>query len=237
MELDVQPPPLAEAAHEQESDGDEDADGDFDLEGELDDLVEEDKAEVEESVAHAQAQAEFLVAGDATEGAELVDVGLARGPEPEGVAEVVQELSQDLADASLVDEVGPLGNGSASSSDAPASAPNAFEAPPSAQSMPWERLSEVSPLGYVYDSGRSVMRIQRGKPKNSVTVNCYKHSRCTVLLTEARCPSDMELKKWLFAVEPPAPGCSIAEAKELASRHMSVGKAQWTARGGASSGR
>lgn len=94
--------------------------------------------------------------------------------------------------------------------------------------QPWLALGEVTKQGYIYDATpRSVMRIQRGKPKRSVTINCYYHPSCSMLLTEDRCPDDMTLKRWLYEVPPAPPGCSRDEAKRLAEEHMTAGKSRW----------
>ena len=91
----------------------------------------------------------------------------------------------------------------------------------------WTLMSEVSSLGYIYHDGRSVMRIQRGKPQHSVTVNCYHHPGCRMLLSEKMCPSDSILKQWFWEVEAPAIGASAAIRKQLAESHMRMGKARW----------
>lgn len=58
--------------------------------------------------------------------------------------------------------------------------------------------------GYVYADGRSIMRIQRGKPAGRCTVTCYRHPACNFLLNLDKTPPDEELFAWLFAM-PPAP--------------------------------
>lgn len=106
------------------------------------------------------------------------------------------------------------------------------EAPASEPAQLWQALGLVTPQGYVYDSTpRSVLRIQRGKPKNSVTVNCYLHIGCKLLLTETRCPSDEVLKQWLYEVPAPKRGSSRDEVRQLAEEHMQLGKGRWGGRG------
>lgn len=100
--------------------------------------------------------------------------------------------------------------------------------PPQAEEL-WRQLGPTTNMGYVYDSTpRSVLRIQRGKPKNSVTVNCYLHPGCKLLLVEARCPSDEVLKQWLYEVPRAVPGSS--EGRQLAATHMELGKGRWSGR-------
>ena len=84
--------------------------------------------------------------------------------------------------------------------------------------------------GYVYMGPRSVMRIQRGKPANSVTVTCYRHRNCHICLTQANCPSDLVLKQWLFDVPATPEGASVDANRELALRHMQIAKDKWGVR-------
>lgn len=164
-------------------------------------------------------------------GAEVLDVPSLVQVDP-AVAEVVAgEVSAQAGGAGLASEPLEASTGASSSSgDAmPAPAFTGVEVP--SPIAPWDQLSPVTSSGYVYLEGRSVMRIQRGKPARSVTVNCYRHPRCTMLLQESMCPSDDELKRWLFMVEPPPLGCTTAESREFAARHMAIGKAKWTKKG------
>lgn len=117
-------------------------------------------------------------------------------------------------------------SGAGSSADAP---PRVAQ-PPVPVDEPWLALGDVTAMGYVYDQTRMVMRVQRGKPKNSVTINCYRHSGCRMLLTERRCPDDAALKRWLFEVPRAPPGSSREEERRLASEHMAIGKGRWAGR-------
>lgn len=169
--------------------------------------------------------------------AEVVDaesVG-APMPDPQTIGSVTAGLE------ALVPDIGLEPSGAGSSSDvvafgaaAPpeAAAEAAAEAP--AESRPWEEVSDPSPMGYCYLGGRSVLRIQRGKPANSVTVNCYRHSGCHLLLAASRCPSDAVLKQWLFEVDQLPPGASPAERRAMAQRHMNMAKSRWSKGGTAS---
>lgn len=156
-------------------------------------------------------------------------------PDPSFIAALAQSVSETAAAIGLDEWEQQVAGGAnpASASSAASSTDPAPIAPPPvavAEVAPWELLSDVSASGYVYDAnGRTAMRIQRGKPAKSVTVNCYRHSRCTLLLSQSRCPDDPALKRWLFEVEAAPLGCSTAESKELASKHMAAGKAKWSA--------
>lgn len=141
-------------------------------------------------------------------------------PDPATVSEVAAGVAKAMAEIG-VGEDEPT-TSAASSTDAPATAEAV------AEPEPWLDLGEVTSLGYIYNSEpRTVMRVQRGKPANSVTINCYLHSGCRLLLTEARCPDDATLKRWLFEVPAPRPGATKEEAKKLAQDHMALGKGRW----------
>lgn len=95
----------------------------------------------------------------------------------------------------------------------------------------WQMLGPMSGAGYISNEEmRTVLRIQRGKPKKSVTVNCYLHPGCKLLLTEARCPDDEALRRWLYDVPAAAPGASKEDNRRLAEQHMQAGKSRWGGR-------
>ena len=98
-------------------------------------------------------------------------------------------------------------------------------------SEPWARLDGPSASGYCYIGGRSVMRVQRDKPRGSTTVNCYMHASCKLLLSNKRCPDDITLKRWLFEVGPARPDAPKETRAALAKEHMSLGRSKWSARG------
>lgn len=138
------------------------------------------------------------------------------------------ELAKEVA------EIVERGEAAEGSADTPATAPagSTDDAPPQGvepplPQRPWEQVGEVTPSGYVYDGLRSVLRIQRGKPAGSVTVNCYRHPGCRMLLSMARCPDDLTLKQWLFEVDAPLPGATADERKALAKQHMDLGRGRW----------
>ena len=147
-----------------------------------------------------------------------------------GVAEVAEKVG--LADDDA--EVGHVGTGASSSSSGvvgdlgePPPLPPPTAAPPTPP-MPIDRLSPVSPLGYVYLDNRSIMRIQRGKPKKSITVNCYRHPSCGFLCAEWRIETNRPLFEWLFEVPE---GVTREEKKALAAEHTRIGKQRWTGKG------
>lgn len=161
-----------------------------------------------------------LAAGDGGDGAP--DAEPDEQPPDE---EVVRSVAAGVLEALASVEGG--GDASASASSNGDAAPPPPQ-PEVAAMEPWLALGETTELGYVYDAQpRSVMRIQRGKPKRSVTINCYIHTGCRMLLTEDRCPDDSVLKRWLFEVPAPSPGCSRDEARHLAEQHMALGKGRW----------
>lgn len=217
---------------EQEDPGDRgDLAQEMDLEADLEEVWEEDRREIEECFDHALAEAEHVVEGVAQANPHVIDVGLAAGPDSETMALLTQQATHIIDSMGLDDEPeGAAHSGGAASSSS--SAPP-MPAPMPAQDAapdPIDRLSGPSASGYVYDGTRCVMRIQRGKPARSVTISCYSHARCTMLLTEARCPDDRELFRWLLAVPRAPPGCPTSESRELAAQHMALGKGQWSAR-------
>lgn len=200
----------------------------LDLENELADIMSDGSAE---ELAECLAPAEADERPETSMGSGDNDLELtATAVVDKRVAEaLLSELSGIAEPDGAANEIA-LGAAAASSGAASSSDVAPADPPAPAEAAPWEELSERSALGYFYFRGRSVMRVQRGKPARSVTVSCYRHSRCTMLLTESRCPDDEALKKWLFAVDAPAPGASSAEAKALALEHMALGKGQWSAK-------
>lgn len=156
------------------------------------------------------------------------DLASATPVEPSPRLEDVGDLEQALADAG-VDAEG------ANEGAAGAAEPSAAEAPPEADNaavpeQPGQRLVGPSPgSGYVYEGGRSVLRIQRGKPANRVTINCYLHPRCTCLVNENRAPPDQEIFQWLYEVERATADMSASDRKALTDRHKALARARWTA--------
>lgn len=81
----------------------------------------------------------------------------------------------------------------------------------------------------MYYQGRSVLRIQRDKPKGKCTVTCYRHRRCHFLLNLNRTPTDLDLFKWLFELPPTESSATDEEKKALTARHMGNARAKWSA--------
>lgn len=138
--------------------------------------------------------------------------------------ETLEQLAEQLGEVVANDDEGlvaPTGSASSGGAGSGESSLPAVEPPPPV--APWEAATGPSAAGYVYHEGRSVMRIQRGKPKGRLTLTCYRHRKCSLLINLERPPSDEELKRWLFEMEPAPPGASAEESKALADRHR-IGK-------------
>ena len=134
----------------------------------------------------------------------------------ESMVHVFDLLGQDAdACAAECDEIHGVNSASQHEDDAEASTlafletlqaePPQAEAPSSSSSStapaPMDPISIMvadivdpeSGMGYFYYQGRSVLRIQRGKPKNSVTINCYRHPGCHLCVREHICPDNNTL--------------------------------------------
>lgn len=165
--------------------------------------------------------------GDGVAEASASTVGLMPGAADQSTTETVEQLLSDFIGESLVTgvDIENADNGAATGSAAETFA-GELVAP-----MPWEGLQGGSKLGYWYMNGRTVMRIQRDNPRGSTTVNCYVHSGCRLLLSNARCPEDSVLKRWLFETPPAPDGAPAAVRASFAQQHMQLAKSRWTARG------
>lgn len=137
-------------------------------------------------------------------------------PGVEALAEEPGETDMDRNN-SLPDQAGPLADEVAA---------GLVQAP----LEPWQRMTPPSAAGYIYFEGRSVMRIQRNKLVGRLTLTCYRHPQCNMLINLDRAPPDEVLKQWLFEVGAPEEGASKEDRKALAKEHMRIGKARWTAR-------
>ena len=94
---------------------------------------------------------------------------------------------------------------------------------------PWTRLGEPGVIGYLYLDGRSILRIQRGRPKHSTAINFYQnHGRSQLTIGEAKATND-ETKRWAFEVALGIIEPTTAENRELGDRHMAIGRARWYA--------
>lgn len=181
--------------------------------------------------------ATYGVAGEDDDGAAPGRVGALGGdleggmPSVEEDPDVVCAVGQGLDEAGLASALGDMSGGAASSSDAPpAAAPHQDLVPPAPVAPDATMMvGDPSASGYMHCEGRAIGRVQYGKPKNSVTINCYRHTNCRLLIAESRCPDLLALKRWLLEVEPAAPGASKAERLEVAKLHMASGRSQWFA--------
>lgn len=200
------------------------ASNELDLESELGDIMSEaSAAELVECLAEDPALGEAHA--PVAEGQAEFPEAAPGDTDMQAAASIASEMAEVAAAVGLQnDEVTP-GSSAASSGDPPPVPPAA-----PAEVPPWQLMGEISQTGYYYYQGRSVLRVQRGKPARSVTVTCYRHPRCTMLLSESRCPSDDVLKEWAFAVGDGGVDRTPGQAKDLAAQHMALGKGQWSAK-------
>lgn len=200
------------------------------LEDEGDDLDEDDILELEAAYGGQPGHSEVVEAE--------VDADIAmRVPErvsPDGADDqtssvVAAELADIVGDIGLETEapVANAGSTSASSNGIAELPAGESEAPP--PPPPWRCMEGPSSSGYVYYQGRGVMRIQRDKPPGRLTLSCYRHTRCNMLINLSRAPDDDTLKQWLFEVEPNPPGSTPEERTALARKHLGSARARWTA--------
>lgn len=192
----------------------------FDLDVEMEGLLEQDLQELAATYGDGAIAPEAAGHGDA--GANLL--------EPEGATIAMDaEFAQaaELADLGGEVDIGlsadahaaGTGNSAASSSDV---APVAAEL--AAPQTLKQRLgvADPSPMGYVYHDGRSILRIQRGKPKVSLSVKCYRHPGCSFLLGLAHDPGDGELVEWALKLPAVPAGATTAQGRALAAEHMGL---------------
>lgn len=205
-----------------------------DLDKELENLLEEDLAEL----AATYDIDSGLPGGSASEFNKVVveDPVLS---EPAGLGDAIQEIAE------LVGLGAEEPEGRAPAEQLPATATSFQEATAATGSevvvsqpvslMQRLGIAPPSQMGYVYYDNRSVVRIQRGKPKGSISVKCYNHPGCSWLLSLSAAPSDDEIIGWLFEVPPPPEGTPTAEAKALTKKHLALVEKWRPRRGGAAS--
>ena len=163
-----------------------------------------------------------------------------------GVAPTLDTDERCAVAAGVADEVGDVMDGldlgpeplvaagaSASSSSGHAAPSEGVVAPEPTTAItdvePWTRFGEPGVTGYLYLDGRSILRIQRGRPKHSTTISCYhNHGRCQLTIGESKATND-EIKRWAFEVAPGSTESTAAERRELGERHMAIGRARWYA--------
>ena len=165
---------------------------------------------------------------DAADGAERADDVGVSDKVAEDLASVAADIDLGCASEGHAPDILEVASDARGSGDPAPPLPPPLEPPPDKE--PWELLHDPSPLGYIYENGRAIMRVQRGKPKSSATINCYLHTSCHLCLGLRRCPDNAALKRWLFELGRPAEGISHAEMKALSQEHMRLGKSRWGAR-------
>ena len=205
-----------------------DCEGEKDMaERECDDLDEEDLLELEATysgIGHS-APVPHVSGVDDAEG--RVEEPLASDRSDDATSSAIASHFLEVAHGVGLADEALAGNGASSSS----SGVPPLQEPEEADELPlWASLTGPSPLGYCNLGLRSVLRIQRHKPKGRCSVTCYRHSACTLLINMPRCPEDLELKKWLFEVPPSEPNATRPERQALAHQHMALGRARWIAR-------
>jgi len=162
-----------------------------------------------------------------TPGAEAFHSDVADASVGDGVldSDVVAEAFVSAAADAFLDE-GEVDNESVVEAAAAHDAATASSS--SAAPQPWQLLGEPSEVGYVYCEGRSICRIQRGKPAGRVTVTCYRHPGCNLLLNMSRAPENIDIYRWLFQVEAATPEMTKEERTALRGQHTAMGKAMWS---------
>lgn len=202
---------------------------------ELAELDDDDQAELEATYGHAQPGA-GAVAGPRDVLSERVEDPFFGPPDEETIRAVAKGTNQvaetlGLQGEGAEDGAGEVGIGEvagASSSSSGGDGGTSHSSPPE----PWTLMEGPSTSGYVYFEGRSVMRIQRGAPVGRLTLSCYRHPKCNLLINLNRAPADEVLKQWFFEVDAPPPNATASERKELGQRHLKLARSRWTAHQG-----
>lgn len=206
-------------------------DGELDIdmaENDFDGLAEEDCQEL--ATTYAGGSADVIAQRVVDDIVERVAEPLEADAIDNGATEVVAAGLEDVP--GVVDDVGDPSPGlaSASSSCGPVAEeePMVDEAPPPLP--PCDRMEGPSSSGYVYFEGRSAMRIQRNRPLGRLTLSCYKHPKCTLLVNLDRAPTDEDLKRWFFEGEAAPPGSDKNICIELGRKHLQAAKDRWVKR-------
>ena len=152
------------------------------------------------------------------------------GPDPDGAAAVVTGMC--IGEIALPDDDGALASSEGESAEPLPAASSGSSAVPATlgRNEPWRDLAPPDAFGYVHtiSTGRGRMRIQRGKPKGRVSISCFRHTGCRLLLNEARCPPDEALFQWLFEGPDEQVGDSREVKRRLAEAHMKSAKDRWS---------
>lgn len=206
----------------------------FDIEHELEGLLEDEVEELQatfDSQPPAEFSADFGEAGASVFATAPDEMTRALDDAASEEAEVVGLHEGAVAPSASTDAVAEAMGAQPLAPIDPAE-PAGGEAPPSV----YERfsVSAVSGLGYVYHDGRSILRIQRNKPKGSCSVKCYRHSQCSFLTTMAAAPSDEAIIEWAFEVPAATLGGPLSEGKALGLQHVRLADRWKSKRGGGS---
>lgn len=187
----------------------------FDMEAQLEAMLEPSDLEELGATFGASADLQGPRSAETPSGRPFDDAG----DEVSAELQAAMESANDLANSLMEEAVG--GGTSASSSGAArdGTGPQDVEvmAPPPAEPSLRDRFGLVGPssTGYVTSEGRLCVRIQRGKPKGSVSIRCYRHRNCSLLLTERLALGDDDLLEWAFSVEATGPELSLEESQAL----------------------
>lgn len=178
----------------------------FDFEAELQGLLDVDLGELVETFAEPGLAS--AAKGDSESNENVAPASLLESLSMAAEEEAAETglASEGLGHQPPAEEMPAPSGTTASSSTSPSMPEPAAE--PQAVAPDTSMLTGPTEMGYVYQEGRVIMRVQRGKPKNSLSVKCYKHSQCTFLLSLRCAPSDEELLQWSVAVPAPPPGAS-----------------------------
>ena len=196
-----------------DADGDASSVGDAAAMGELDEWLSSDR-----DVAAAGRFADDGDDGIHPEVVEALAEGLSLGAEHIGLGD---DSEKDKSEAS-----GSAAEGGAASSS------NACPDAPAANSGPqWQDLDGPGSLGYYYYRGRSVMRVVRGKPRNTVNLRCFQHPKCGLWFPLRNAPSDDEpFKRWLFSCREVTSADSREDRLALAQEHTEAARRLWSAK-------
>ena len=95
-----------------------------------------------------------------------------------------------------------------------------------------ERMGVTGPFFscYLHAGGRSVGRIIRGKPRGSVSMQCYFRPSCKFVIAERMGPGDDSLIDWLYEMPAPLDTAFTLERKAAALAHMLLAQ-KWRATG------
>lgn len=202
----------------------------FDIEAELEEMLTSDTEELRATFGPTP---EGKPQSDAATEAATSTV---EGPLPDTMADIVAAALAGASATGLGEEAPTSTSDGAPGVGDEGSASNGADEEDFAAPVPADHASRCegpSKMGYVTLDGKAVMRIQRGNPKNSLSVRCYRHTGCSFLLPLRFAPPDRELIAWCFEVPEAEPGASSATSKDLGKRHVDLSR-RWRENGQAS---